>query len=213
MGNRPREVRRTIGAYDDPATASDYDKRPSTTRAELRVAARLLGERGRGEKILDVPCGRGRLGPFLRSLSPESLVGADGSRAMLTGGRETHDIRLVADAGALPFPSREFGIVVCMRLLHHFSESADRIAILSELARVSADLVLVSYYESRSLEGMRRRWRRKRPSGRVGIPAAGFRADLAAAGLSPLRRASLLPLVREQNLVLAKTLLHSGNLG
>ena len=154
--------------------------------------------------VLDVPCGKGRLAPFLRELGPDLLVGADGSREMLTRAGDAYDARLRVDAAALPFAGDSVDLVVCMRLIHHFAESDDRRVILCELSRVARRAVIFSFYRSATLEGLRRRIRPKRPSGRFGLPLSVVRAEMAAAGLEPVEITSLLPFVREQTLVLAR---------
>ncbi len=192
-----------IPGYEDPERAARYGKRPATTRAEVRALRRLLGGTAPGLVVLDVPCGNGRLAPALRELRPARLLGADGSPAMAARARPVCDGVVVADASRLPLPDRAADLVVCVRLLHHFPASGDRRRILRELRRVSRGKVVLSYYRAATLEGLRRRLRPKRPSGRTGLSGAALRADLAAAGLRLLRSRSLLPLVREQTLVLA----------
>ncbi|MHC4472270.1 MAG: class I SAM-dependent methyltransferase [Planctomycetota bacterium] len=192
-----------IPEYDDAARAGAYAKRPGTTRAELSALSRLAKGLPGGLSVLDVPCGNGRLAPTLRTLGPDVLLGADGAPAMLERARDGYDAALAADASRLPLADRSVDLIVCVRLLHHFPRSGDRVAVLRELARVARRRVVVSFYRLTTLEGLRRRIRRK-PSARVGVSLGRFRAELREAGLAPIRVASLLPLVREQTFFLAK---------
>jgi SAM-dependent methyltransferase len=186
----------TIPAYDDALAASRYGKRRGTTRAELRVLGRLVPPLGPGSVVLDVPCGNGRLAPFLRALRPRVLLGIDGAAAMAGRAAPAYDRALVGDVAAMPVADRSVDLVLCSRLLHHFPDAGDRAALLRELARVSRGLVVFSFYRSATLEGLRRRFRLKRRSARVGLPLRRIRAECRAAGLSPIRVASLCPLVR-----------------
>ena len=195
-----RASRLTMADYDDPERAASYGKRPGTTRAELRVLSRLLRRFPPGGVLLDVPCGNGRLAPFLRGLGPRVLIGVDGSAAMAGEGRAEYELTMAGDASRLPLRDATADLVVCMRLLHHFREAADRRAILAELCRVSRGLVVVTYYARRTLEGLRRR----RASARVGLRRREFEDDLRASGLEIVSHRSLLPLVREQTLVAAR---------
>jgi ubiquinone/menaquinone biosynthesis C-methylase UbiE len=193
----------TIPEYDDPSRARGYGKRPGTTRAELRALRRLLGAATRGSAALDVPCGNGRLAGLLSELGYRFLLGLDGAPAMARAARPRYLATVAGDAARLPLPDRSVDLVLCVRLLHHFPEADARRAILGELSRVARRAVAFSYYRSGTLEGLRRRIRRKRPGGRFGLSGAAILADVRAAGLEPARSASLLPLIREQTFVLA----------
>ena len=193
----------TLRHYRDSDRAASYSKRTATTRAEMRVLRRLLRHAGEPDSILDVPCGNGRMASFLRERAGTCLLGCDGAVEMLRMASPGYGGVFAGDAGALPLREGAVDLVVCMRLLHHFPRREERVAILRELGRASRGIVVVSFYDRRTLEGLRRRWRRKRASGRIGLARSQVRRDLLDAGLRPLRTASLLPLLREQTLMLA----------
>jgi hypothetical protein len=93
-----------------------------------------------------------------------------------------------------------------MRLLQHVPGAAERIAILSELRRVTDGPVLVSFFDSHTLQHVRRVLRRatgKNRSGRSAIPRATFAAELQASGLRPLQWLAIRRFIAEQTLVLA----------
>jgi len=188
----------TIREYDDPDRARTYDKRPGTTRAEFRALRRLLPPLREGAVVLDVPCGNGRLAPFAAELGPARLLGIDGAAAMARAGADRYDGVAAGDASRLPLPSGSVDLVLSVRLLHHFPERGDRLRILREFARVGRDLVVVSFYRLGTVEGLRRRLKR---SARIGLGLGAVREELRAAGIQPLRSASLTPLLREQTFI------------
>jgi SAM-dependent methyltransferase len=192
------------GDYGDPVRARAYGKRPGTTRAEARVIRRLLGDLPAVHDALDVPCGSGRLAPVLAGLGIPGVTGVDRSLAMARLARDAGEASVQGDAGSLPFAARSADVVVGVRLLHHFTGRGERVRILREFARVTRGPVLVSLYRRWTLEGLRRRLRPKRPSTRVGLTMREVRRDAAEAGLTLVRYASLLPLVREQTFVLLR---------
>ena len=175
---------------------------PGTHGREIAAIRALLARTAaRGGIWLDVPCGAGRLTELL----PGRVVRVDQDLEMLRacpGGTA----RACASAHALPFVDAAFQGALCMRLMHHLPTSAERVAILAELSRVTAGPVLVSFFHSVSLQHARRVVRRrlgKTRSGRVAIRAHRFRGELAAAGLRAVHEIPLRRFVSEQWLVLA----------
>jgi SAM-dependent methyltransferase len=72
-----------------------------------------------GGRTLDLGCGEGRLGRFLRSRGYR-IAGADASPTMVRLA-VSHDVAapaVVADAAALPFPDETFDLVVAYMSLH-----------------------------------------------------------------------------------------------
>jgi len=167
-----------------------------------RLVTGLLGRYGgRRGSVLDVPGGTGRLRAALVGF--ERYVAADRSETMLA---EAAGARVVADVAALPFPARSFDVVVCCRLLHHLMPK-ERRAALAELARVSRDLVVASFWDARSYHALRRRAglrRAARPDTRLAASRADVRADLEAAGLRVLGHAASFRFVSPQTFVAAR---------
>jgi SAM-dependent methyltransferase len=187
-----------------------------------RLVARLLASRdaGRGTagarpagprfaRLLDAPCGTGRLAGALAPLT-ERLFGLDVSRAMLSASPEAFGAAARAQGSvfALPFVSGAFDVAVACRLLHHFASAEDRRAALVELARVARRFVVVSYWDAASWQAWRRRapgpLRRKGHDTRIAIPARELDADLGRAGLTRVARAHSLRFVSPQTFVLAE---------
>lgn len=114
---------------------------------------RLLGKAVKalpaGALVLDVPCGTGRIDNWLLRASLR-VIAADISAAMLAVARRK--VRptpfsagfLNADAGRLPLRSRSVEAVFSIRLLHLIDRPA-RLAVLSEMARVTRQWVVVEY--------------------------------------------------------------------
>jgi SAM-dependent methyltransferase len=122
-------------------------------RADERMVCRALHDLPAGARILDLPCGGGRVSRFLRKRGFE-LVAADYSRFMLIESEASAEHRCQADVQRLPFRDRAFDAAVCFR----FMQSAPmevRIQALAELARVAARVV-INYPNVYSLRGLRR---------------------------------------------------------
>jgi len=103
-------------------------------------------------RILDVGCGNGR---HLKALVARGHhgIGVDFSRELLTIGREgipPADVRWIeADATRLPLRDRSVDAALCIAVLHHLPTREDRMATLSEIARVLLEggRVLISVWD------------------------------------------------------------------
>jgi len=169
-----------------------------TDRREQGIVAAWLDRCGALDRVLDVPCGAGRFAPLLASRARRVLA-VDAARAMLLHGDDAD--RAQASAHALPFRPACFDLVLCSRLLHHFSEPEQRRAVLGELARVSARWLIASHFDRASLQAWRSRLRR-RADGRHAITVAEFRREAEACGWIERDRAWIARGVSEQTWVL-----------
>jgi SAM-dependent methyltransferase len=143
----------THDRYDAPGKSGAYRTRDrGRHQRELACLQRVWpADPGR---VLDVPCGTGRLTPFLREHGAAGVVGADRSRAMLHEGGDGTP-RVQADALALPFADGVFDTTVSFRFLHHLDPATAR-RFLGELARVTRRHLVVSFFHPVSTHGARR---------------------------------------------------------
>jgi 2-polyprenyl-3-methyl-5-hydroxy-6-metoxy-1,4-benzoquinol methylase len=214
--------------YQDAAVAESYREEYAGPWRLRSLPARLVATRERhlvhaaiadivknaatpSGKVLDLPCGTGKLAPVLAHFDL-SVVGADISLQMIEiAAREYRRLPgfmgcIQTDAAATHFASGEFDAVVCLRLLHRVPDAV-RTAILAELARISSRHVIVSVGLSSPIQKMRQRVRRI-VSGKWTVPypvtRSMFAEQLASAHLTPIRWISVLPLLSSEWIVIAE---------
>ena len=138
--------------------SSDYWKAwaavPDLT-ADIRYALRSV--RPSDRRVLDVPCGRGRLLRAVRAQAPgAALFGLDVNDGMVAQVRR--DLPGVhaqaASVYAIPFRNRTFDAVLCHESFMHFD---DPHRALGELCRVASDRVYFSVTTRRQLNTLLRR--------------------------------------------------------
>ncbi|MDQ2894053.1 MAG: class I SAM-dependent methyltransferase [Actinomycetota bacterium] len=124
----------------------DYHEFPNVARRnvmqeylEVPALARLL-HLPRGQRILEVGCGRGIALPAIKHLcQPEILVGLDIDDALIAQARAHIEARqtkaelVVGDVRALPFADASFDIVIDFGTCYHIDESETA---LCEIERV-----------------------------------------------------------------------------
>jgi SAM-dependent methyltransferase len=161
----------------------------STRRAHQRdpdLIGRLLkrhGGHGDRARVLDLPCGTGRLHASLKDLA-QHYVGADVSIPMLS---HSSVPAVAGDAFRMPFVTDAFDTVVCCRLLHHLEERGELPRVIDELLRVSSDLVFASFWDADSLPAWRRRvGLRKDTTGRRPVSKRVLRQQFESAGAQVL---------------------------
>lgn len=107
-------------------------------------------------RVLDVPCGRGRLLKAVGAVLPEAeLHGVDINTGMVEQvKRECPRVQAhVASVYALPFPDQHFDAVLCHESFMHFEEPKRALA---ELARVARQRLYVSVTTRRQLNTLLR---------------------------------------------------------
>ena len=121
------------------------------------------------------------------------MSAADNSEAMLEITAE-----ILKDAGfdcsvsrqdieALTFEPESFDTVLSFRLFHHFPRADIRRRVVAEVCRVAASRVVISYYNSRSLNYVRRRLRdglKGKSYKKYGIPLFELKGYFADHGFS-----------------------------
>jgi len=172
---------------------------------------RTIGAR-RIERLLDVPCGSGRLTHSLAARA-ERYLGVDVSRSMLREAWPTVEALgsraalVEADGRALPFASGEFDAVVACRWLHHLHDEPALDAAIGELVRVSRGVVIASFWDERSLPGWRRKLGLKRgegPAGRTATSRERIESSFDRAGADVVAWRATLRFVAQQTFVAAR---------
>ena len=172
MGSDPiftkSENHYSYSAYADPAMAASFDaKRFGGPIGQIlladqeRVLAEFLGDVS-NRRILDMATGTGRAALALAQRGA-LVTGVDASREMLSVARTRAaaaglSIEFVeGDAHALQYADRAFDAVVCLRMLMHVPDWRKA---LSELCRVSADVLLFDYPARSSAAAAQAMWRK-----------------------------------------------------
>jgi SAM-dependent methyltransferase len=135
-----------------------------TTQRELTLLRRLLGTQGRCERLLNLPCGGGRVSGLLAD-STELLIEADIAIGQLLYGASrrhwtTPEVRMTATGFRIPLRDRAVDGVVCIRLSHHLPAPTERERLLRELLRVADRFVVMTFFDFRSVKNLLRRARR-----------------------------------------------------
>lgn len=175
-------------------------------RREVRAAAELVDRVARpGDRVLDLPCGYGRLTGLWRERAG-AVFAADRSPAMARraaarewgGSGAGAPVHLcVADIRAVPFAAAAFDGVVVLRLLQHLAEPDVRLSALEEVARVAGRWALVSVYTGAPFHRLLRRLQ-GRP--RKSVPRERLEAEVEAAGFRIVARRRPLPGLHAQAL-------------
>lgn len=176
--------------------------RPEVAAREHAIVERLKSKCEGVKRILDAPCGTGRMAPFLEGAALS--VALDVSFQMVSKNTGVKR-RAVGDCERLPLASGAFDLVMSIRFLHHLPDDDLVERCLAELARVSARYVLVTYYRSTTFQYARRvlkRVLRGRQSHRIGRTWRKFKSIAAKAGLRPIAKATSAPHISEQYFVL-----------
>jgi SAM-dependent methyltransferase len=139
-----------------PDIADEYENRRFSSRwgrlyrwLEERAIQRALRGQQLGSRVLDVPCGTGRVTALLVKNGFEAS-GCDISPAMLQVARRQlapfipASSLVESDIEHLPYPDESFDAVTCIGLLMHFDATA-RVSALRELRRVSRRCIVAQY--------------------------------------------------------------------
>jgi SAM-dependent methyltransferase len=190
----------TAARYERSGKAAAYRARdPARTGRELRLLAAIWPGRP-GETVLDVPCGAGRLLPFLLDRR-HRVVQADRAVAMLHEARQLSagQPALLAHALALPLQDRSVDGTVVFRFLHHLERPGCRLAI-AEACRVARRFVVVSFFHPCSVHHGARRLADlllRRAPARHAVWPRDLRRWFLANGFTARRTAAELPFAKD----------------
>jgi len=205
--------------YQQNSVASQYDskrfsswKGQLTYRLENALIFRALARAGvvPPARILDVPCGTGRLS-LPMSQQGYQVTGVDLSQAMLNQtlakAKGFPQLNLLpGDAENLPFPDGSFDLAVSLRFFGHVPPEV-RQRVLGELKRVSRGPLIVAYYLRHCLQRYQRDLFPK-TVGTMWFPVTHkqIKEELASQGLQQVACWHLVPLLSETLVVLASVM-------
>jgi len=116
---------------------------------QIRTIGKILNLLPPGSKVLDLPCGTGRITKHLLQRGFKVYAG-DISQAMLNIARERlshysnlEDLRII-DVEKIDTGDNEFEYTICIKLMHLVPLEI-RTKMLKELSRVTENLIIVSY--------------------------------------------------------------------
>jgi len=152
-----------------------------------------------GSRVLDLPCGTGRMTRILVSRGYD-VIGADVSEAMLSRARDNYreyrkqlgakapNVQFeIRDVLATGYNNDQFQGISCIRLFHHFDDSETRCRALRELRRICSGSIVVTFLNSFALDKysswLKAKIRRQKHDSQLPIPYKTFAADIHAAGL------------------------------
>lgn len=148
--------------YDDRQSGKYQHRKPHKHRAEMRLIDRAFKRIPKNHRVLDVPCGGGRVMVHLAQKG-YSASGADLSESMILIARESiAEAKLSCtverqDLEKLSYGNGHFDTIVCFRLFHHFPNAEIRQRVVSELCRVAGQFVVLSYFSPYSVQSIRRK--------------------------------------------------------
>ena len=177
---------------------------------EKLVIAKCFSSVPKGQKLVDMPCGTGRLAePLLElgyrvhgmDISAEMLQVAKG-RLNRFGDRFTCE---VADAQKVRKNAVEYDGALCARVLMHFPLD-QQIEFLTGVGRLSRGVVVINHSFDSSYQRFRRRIKRMlghQAPARSPISTAEIKQLLQASGLREIKRYRLLSLISEAIYIVA----------
>lgn len=163
-----RETLQYQGKYQSVSGAASYNvgyqqRKQRRTQKEIVILRRLL--RGLGGRVLDMPCGGGRLSPVIAE-SATAIIEMDIAIGQLLYGKENCRVPVPqawvrASGFQIPLKDRSVDGSICIRLSHHLHALGEKELLLSELLRVARRFVVFSFVDGSSMKYTLRRWRTK----------------------------------------------------
>jgi 2-polyprenyl-3-methyl-5-hydroxy-6-metoxy-1,4-benzoquinol methylase len=189
--------------YTEAAARKYQTRKPAKHRAEMRLIDRAFALIPKTHRVLDVPCGGGRVTVHLAERGYR-VSAADLSEAMLEIAREHVAERHVdcavqrQDIEKLTYADGAFDTVVSFRLFHHFPTAEIRQRVVNELCRVARHNVVLSYFSPLSFTSVKRKLRAAtggRDSQKYPTPLSEVEAYFKSAGFRLVKNFAQTPLV------------------
>ncbi|MEI6083014.1 MAG: class I SAM-dependent methyltransferase [Verrucomicrobiota bacterium] len=147
-----------------PDRARKYQIRPSAKhRAEMKLLDRAFKLIPKDYRILDAPCGGGRVSVHLAGKGYR-MSAADLSTSMVEVARAAVPKEVPVeqqDVEKFTYPDRHFDAVVSFRLFHHFPSANIRRRVVRELCRIAGKNVVLSYFHP-ALSTLRRKLKERK---------------------------------------------------
>jgi ubiquinone/menaquinone biosynthesis C-methylase UbiE len=181
-------------------TSQKYQKRkPGKHRAEMRLIDKAFAHIPKTHRVLDVPCGGGRVTVHL-SQKGYRMSSADLSENMIEIARKAVGAVTVEkqDVERLTYADKSFDTIMSFRLFHHFPNPEIRQRVITELCRVAKDHVVLSYFSPVSWTSMKRKIRAARggrKSDKHATPLAEVKSYFEKAGFKFVKDYAQLPVI------------------
>jgi 2-polyprenyl-3-methyl-5-hydroxy-6-metoxy-1,4-benzoquinol methylase len=189
--------------YDAKQSLRYQNRKSAKHAAELRLIDRAFARIPKTHRVLDVPCGGGRVMLHLAKRG-YTVAGADVSEGMIEIARESMTRAGLPcpveyqDVERLTYPDKSFDTIICFRLFHHFPTADIRRRAIAELCRVAAHNVVLSYFSTASMTSAKQKLvaavgGRKHP--RYPVPLSEVKGYFEAAGFRFVKDFAQMPLV------------------
>jgi ubiquinone/menaquinone biosynthesis C-methylase UbiE len=195
----------------DEKTARQYQVRKAGKHnAEMRMVDRAFKLVPKTHRVLDCPCGGGRVTVHLGKKG-YTMSSGDLSDAMLkitAENAEKAGLKVAVqkqDIEKLSFGDRHFDSVISFRLFHHFPTPEIRQRAVTELCRISRKYVALSYFSPVSVTSVKRKIRAAlggKKSEKHATPLCEIEGYFAKAGFKLVKDFAQLPLVHTMHLAL-----------
>jgi ubiquinone/menaquinone biosynthesis C-methylase UbiE len=161
---------------------------------EISIARKALKLAGHPRTVLDLPSGTGRFWEMLAEDKGRKIYAADYNQSMLNVAMEERPPAITgrietfqASAFDIPKPDNFVECIFSMRLLHHIGEREDRMKMLREFHRVTADTVVVSLwvdgnYKARKRARLEQHRKHKAYQNRFVQPRESIESEMREAG-------------------------------
>ena len=150
--------------YNEKAARKYQVRKEAKHRAEMRMIDRAFAVVPKTHRVLDVPCGGGRVTIHLAKKG-YNVSAADLSDSMIGIARENIAKEKLncsverQDIEKISLPDRAFDSIVSFRLFHHFPALEIRQRAVNELCRVARKYVALSYFSPLSVTSVKRKVR------------------------------------------------------
>ena len=198
--------------YDEERSRRYQKRKPTKHDAEMQLLERAFALIPRDHRVLDVPCGGGRVALYLAQKGYK-VSAADLSDAMIQIARENFEKNGISakvekqDVESFTFPDRAFDTIVSFRLFHHFPDAAIRARVVRQLCRVAGKNVVLSYFSPLSFTSAKNKLRAAlggKRSTKYATPLAEVERYFAAEGFRLEKDFAQLPLVHTLHVAVFK---------